>query len=154
MINIIAAVGKNLELGKEGDLIWHIPNDLKYFKELTNNHVVVMGRRTFESLSKPLPNRKNIVITHKSIDDKNVIIINDYKEILNIDEDVFIIGGESIYKLFLPYADNLYLTEIDNYCFDADTYFPKFDKDLYERKLIENEEYNDLKYSYVRYRKK
>ena len=154
MINIIAAVGKNLELGKDGNLIWYLPNDLKYFKEITLGKTVVMGRKTYEAIGEALPYRKNIVLTTTDIKDNNIIIINDYKKILDLDEEIFIIGGESIYKLFLPYADYLYLTEIDKECIDADTYFPTFDRDLYEKEVIKNESYNDINYSYVRYRKK
>ena len=154
MINIIAAVGKNLELGKDNNLIWHIPGDLKYFKNLTEGHTVVMGRRTFESIGKALPNRKNIVISHGDIFDKDIIVISNYKKVLDLDEDVFIIGGKSIYELFIPYADNLYLTEIDAEYEYADTYFPFFEKDLYDKEIIKDDSYNNINYSFVRYRKK
>lgn len=154
MINIIAAVGKNLELGKDNNLIWHIPGDLKYFKEMTEGHTVVMGRRTFESIGKALPNRKNIVISHGDIFDKDIIVISNYKKVLDLDEDVFIIGGKSIYELFIPYADNLYLTEIDAEYEYADTYFPFFEKDLYDKEIIKDDSYNNINYSFVRYRKK
>lgn len=153
MINIIAAVGKNLELGKDNKLLFDIPNDLKYFKEITLGKTIVMGRKTFESIKKPLPGRENIVITNQSINSKNIKVVHDYKEILNMRKEVFIIGGESIYRLFLPYAKNLYLTEIEKEA-DADTYFPNFDKDLYDKKVINEESYKGLNYSYVRYRKK
>ena len=154
MINIIAAVGKNLELGKDNKLIWKIPNDLKYFKMLTLGKTVVMGRKTYESIGKALLGRKNVVLTKQNIDIDDCIVINDYKDILSINNDVFIIGGESIYKLFLPYADNLYLTEINAQCLNADTYFPYFDKNLYDKEIISSESYNGLSYSYVIYRKK
>lgn len=154
MINIVAAVGKNLELGKNGKLIWYLPNDLKYFKKITSYNTVVMGRVTFESIGKALPNRKNIVITSDNLDVKDINIVHDYKELLNLDEDLFIIGGESIYKLFLPHADYLYLTEIDSEDKYADTFFPYFDKSLYDKKIIKNESYNGIDYRYVIYRKK
>ncbi len=153
MINIIAAVGKNLELGKYNKLIWNIPNDLKYFKEMTQNKTIVMGRKTYESIGKPLKNRKNIVLTRQNIKIDNVEIVNDYKELLKTNEDIFIIGGEEIYRIFLPYANNLYLTEIND-SKDADSYFPEFNKDLYEKEVIREEKYNDLKYKFVVYRKK
>ncbi len=153
MINIIAAVGKNLELGKDNKLIWNIPNDLKYFKEKTQNKTVVMGRKTYESIGKPLKNRKNIVLTRQNINIDNVETVNNYQELLKTNEDVFIIGGEQIYKMFLPYADNIYLTEIND-SKDADSYFPEFNKDLYEKEVIREEKYNDLKYKFVVYRKK
>lgn len=154
MINIIAAVGKNLELGKDNNLTWNIPEDLKYFKKVTFGKTVVMGRKTYESIGGSLPGRTNIVLSKQSIDLDNTLVIRDYHDILNMDKDIFIIGGESIYKLFLPFADKLYLTEIEDECFDADTYFPTFNKDLYDREVIKNESYNNLNYSYVRYRKK
>ena len=153
MINIIAAVGKNLEIGKDNKLLWRIPNDQKYFKEKTINKTVVMGRKTYESMGKPLKNRKNIVLTRGKLNIDNVEIVNNYKEILNREEEIFIIGGEQIYKKFLPYADNLYLTEI-NASKEADTYFPEFDKGLYEKEVLKTEEYNDIEYSFVIYRKK
>lgn len=153
MINIIAAVGKNLEIGKDNKLLWRIPNDQKYFKETTINKTVVMGRKTYESMGKPLKNRKNIVLTRGKLNIDNVEIVNNYKEILNREEEIFIIGGEQIYKKFLPYADNLYLTEI-NASQEADTYFPEFNKDLYEKEVLKTEEYNDIEYSFVIYRKK
>lgn len=152
MINIIAAVGKNLELGKDNKLIWHIPNDLKYFKENTIGKTIVMGRKTYESMGKPLPNRKNIVLTNSNISLNDALVINDYRQILDIKEDVFIIGGTEIFELFLPYANRLYLTEID-YESDADSYFPKFDLSLYKKDVLKTECFNDLKYSFVIYNK-
>ena len=131
MINIIAAVGKNLELGLDNKLIWNIPEDLQYFKQMTTNKTVVMGRKTYESIGRPLPNRNNVVLTRKDIKIDGINTIKNYEEVLSMNDEVFIIGGESIYELFLPYADNLYLTEIDG-SHEADTYFPYFDKELYD----------------------
>ena len=133
MINLIAAVGKNLELGKDNKLVWHIPEDLKYFKEITTGKTVVMGRKTYESIGKALPNRNNIVLSRNNIRLDDVTVINNYKEVLNISDNVFIIGGASIYKLFLPYADNIYLTEIEDTS-ECDSYFPLFDKESFTRK--------------------
>ena len=154
MINIIAAVGKNLEIGKDNNLIWHIPNDLKYFKKITTGKKIVMGRRTYESIGSSLPNRDNIVLTNKNINIPGCIVINKIDEIIKDDSEIFIIGGASLYKLFLPYADNLYLTEIEDTCNEADTFFLAFDKSFYFKEVIKKESYNDLNYSYVRYRKK
>lgn len=155
IINIIAAVGKNLELGKDNKLIWPIKEDLIYFKEKTLNKTVVMGKNTFYSIGKALPNRNNIVLTSGNIDVDNIKVLHDYKEIFNLeDEEIYIIGGESIYKLFLPYADNLYLTEIESEEPLADSYFPIFDKNNYEKELIKQSNNNELEYSFVRYRKK
>ena len=126
MISLIAAVGKNLELGLDNKLIWHIPEDLKYFKEVTTGKTVVMGRKTFESIGRPLPNRKNIILSRNDILIDGAQVVRNFKEVLNQD-DVFIIGGESIYKLF--------------------------DKSLYEKEIIKNSSYNDIDYSFVVYKK-
>ena len=152
MINIIAAVGKNLELGKDNKLIWHIPEDLRYFKEMTTNKTIVMGRKTYESIGKPLPNRKNIVLTRQNIKIDNVEVINDIEQVFDINDDIFIIGGETIYKLFLPYADHLYLTEIEDER-EADSYFPSFDKQKYKKEIIKKDKYNNIDYSFVVYNK-
>ena len=155
IVSIVAAVGKNLELGKDNNLIWHIPDDLKYFKKLTTGKTVVMGMKTFNSIGKALPNRNNIVLSTNKIDIDGVTIINDYNDVLSLDDDeIFIIGGGTIYKLFLPMTDNLYLTEINDSCIEADTYFPSFDKKLYDKEIIEEKEFEGLNYSFVRYRKK
>ena len=112
-ISMIACVGKNLELGKNNDLIWHLPNDLKYFKKVTSGHVVVMGKNTFKSLPKILPNRKNIVLTFPDDSEKfpdEVEVYHSIQEFLeaykDFPEEIFIIGGASLYKQFLEYADN------------------------------------------------
>ena len=163
MIKIIAAVGKNLELGKNGDLIWNLPNDLKFFKSQTVGCEVVMGRNTFNSLPKKLPGRKHLVLTdedefNKTVDD--VEIFYTLADLLSEVEkraeknDVFIIGGASIYRQFVPYAKELILTEVDAEDKDADVYFPWFDKDLYERAVIASNEDNGIKYEHVRYVRK
>ena len=113
-INIIAAVGKNLELGKDNKLIWHISEDLKYFKEMTMGKTVVMGENTYHSIGKALPGRNNVVLSFDKKDIPGVLVLNNYNDVFKLDYDeVFIIGGAPIYELFLPYSDNLYLTEID-----------------------------------------
>ena len=155
IINIIAAVGKNLELGKDNKLIWPIKEDLIYFKEKTLGKTVVMGKNTFYSIGKALPKRNNIVLTSGNLDIDNIKVLHDYKDVFSLDEDeIYIIGGESIYRLFLPYADNLYLTEIDKEDTLADSYFPYFDKENYNKEIIKKSSSKDLNYSFVRYRKK
>ena len=129
MINIVAAVGKNLELGKDGGLIFDIPNDLKYFKKLTLGHTVVMGRRTYESIGHPLPNRTNVVISSNG----NYSGVYNFKSLEDAikcfgDKDIYISGGSKLYKESLSYVDRMYITVIDKYM-DGDTYFPKFNKD-------------------------
>ena len=155
IINIIAAVGKNLELGKDNKLIWPIKEDLIYFKEKTLGKTVVMGKNTFYSIGKALPGRNNIVLTSGNIEVDNIKVLHDYKEVFSLEEDeIYIIGGESIYRLFLPYADNLYLTEIDKEDLLADSYFPYFNKNDYYKEIIKKSSSNDLNYSFVRYGKK
>lgn len=155
-ISMIAAVGKNLELGKGNDLIWHFKEDMKFFKETTTGHTVIMGRKTFESLPKALPNRKNIVITNNAdYVAEGAIVVNSIESALEEakDECIFIIGGGKIYKEFLPLADKLYLTEIDDECDDADTYFPSFDKESYDKEILTNFEVDGVRFSHVCYSK-
>ncbi len=152
MISLIAAVGKNLELGLDNKLIWNIPEDLKYFKQITTDKTIVMGRKTYESIGKPLPNRKNIVLSKKNVKIDGVLVVNDYKDILDLQEDIFVIGGESIYELFLPFADNIYLTEIEE-SNEADSYFPSFDRELYKKEIVKRSNFKNTNYSFVIYKK-
>ena len=157
-LSMIACVGKNLELGKNNDLIWHLPNDLKYFKNVTKGKTVIMGRRTFDSLPGVLPNRRNIVLQLPSEDKiDGVEIFNSIPDILDNIKDldeVFIIGGSSIYKQFLPYAKKLYLTEVDASCRKPDVYFPKFDKRKYKKTIVGDGEDNNIKYHFVIYERR
>lgn len=158
-IKMIAAVGKNLELGYKNDLIWHFKEDMKFFKEKTLNHVVVMGDNTYLSLPKTLGNRTNIVLSKTRCDfPSDVILYNDINLFLDDykdkDIDIFVIGGATIYKLFLKYADELYLTEIDDTFKDATVYFPAFNKENYEREVLKTVKENDITYKHVLYRRK
>lgn len=154
MISIVAAVGKNNELGRGNDLIWHIKEDLKNFKDLTMGKYIVMGKNTYESLPRHLEGRKYVVLSSSLDNIDNGILFKDFDKLLefvkNLDEEVMIIGGARIYKLFLPYATKLYLTEIDSEE-KADVYFPKFNKDNYTRNVVSSNEVNGLKYSFVIY---
>lgn len=157
MINLIAAVGEKYELGKDNKLIWDLPNDLKFFKETTLNKVIVMGRKTFESIGRPLPKRTNVVITNNTeFNYDNVIVYNNLDNLLNDfkDEEIFIIGGSSIYNQFINVADKIYLTEIESSCSDADSFFPTFDKTKYIREVLKTNEDNGIKYTHVLYIKK
>lgn len=152
-ISMIAAVGRNLELGKANDLIWHFKEDMRFFKQTTIGNTVIMGRKTFESLPKPLADRQNIVITNnKNYTAEGADVVFSLDEALEKckNENVFIIGGGKIYGEFLPRASKLYLTEINDTCADADTYFPAFDKALYNREIIASYE----KFDHVLYTKK
>ena len=156
-IKIIAAIGKNNELGINNELIWHLKEDLKFFKEETMGHKIVMGYNTFLSLPKLLPGRTHIVLTHHEIDNKEVIVFSNFEEVLNylkaLDEEVYVIGGASIYKLFLNVADELVLTEIDSEAL-ADAYFPTFNKEEYDKEVIDVHNENNINYKHVRYRRK
>ncbi len=156
-ISMIACVGENLELGKDNKLIWHLPNDLKYFKKTTLGKTVIMGRRTFESLPGVLPKRRNIVLQSSDRDIPGVEIFHDIKSILETitdDEEVFIIGGATLYKQFLEYATKLYLTEVKKTCPDATVYFPKFNKDLYTKRIVDSNTDNGIEYDFAIYEKK
>lgn len=157
MISIIAAIGKNRELGRGNDLIWHIKEDLKNFKNLTMGKYIVMGKNTYESLPKHLEGRKYIVLSSSLSEIENGLLFNDFNKLLefikDVDEEVMIIGGASIYKLFLPFADKLYLTEIDSEE-KADVYFPDFNKEEYECNVVSTNEVDGLKYSFVIYERK
>lgn len=157
-ISMIAAVGKNLELGKNNDLIWHFKEDMKFFKETTMGHPVIMGRKTFESLPKALPGRKNIVISNNpEYKADGAEVVTSVEEAIKLAEaensDAFVIGGGRIYTEFLPYADNLYLTEINAECPDADTYFPDFNKSDYIKEIVNFYDVDGTEFYHVIYKK-
>ena len=137
MITIVAAIGNNNTLGKDNQLLWHLPKDLQHFKTLTENHPVVMGRKTFESIGKALPNRTNIVVSRKeNWFQEGILIVSTLKEALKfakkIDENVFVIGGGEIYKQTLDLADKLEITHVDANL-EADTFFPKIDLKIWQK---------------------
>ena len=140
MITIIAATGENNELGKDNGLVWHLPDDFKRFKRLTTGHHIIMGRKTFESFPKPLPNRIHIVITrNKRYRPEGAIVAYSMKKALQLakeDNQPFIIGGGEIYKLGMKVADKIELTRIHK-AFEADTFFPEIPTE--EWKLISEE---------------
>ena len=128
MIIMIAAVAENNALGKNNELVWHLPNDFKRFKSLTTGHHIVMGRKTFESFPKPLPNRTHVVITRqKNYNPKDCIVVDSIEKALSVcpeNETSFIIGGGEIYNLGLPFADKLEITRV-HHSFEADAFFPE-----------------------------
>lgn len=157
-ITIIAAIGKNLELGYNNDLIWKIPEDLKFFRDNTMGKTIVMGLNTFNSLPKILPNRKHIVLTRKNIElDSSVIVMHNIDELLkyidNNNEEIMIIGGAMIYNEMIGYADKMILTEIDMNA-NADVYFPEFSLTDWDREVISNYKYEDINYNHVVYTRK
>jgi len=153
MISILVAYDKNKAIGKDNKLCWKQSADLKRFKELTTGKTVVMGRKTFESIGKPLPNRRNIVLTRQDINIDVVEIIKSIEDIKGIEGDIIIIGGGEIYKNCLILADKIFATEID--CeIEADTWFPNFSENDWVIESIERhnaDEKNEFNYSFINY---
>jgi len=151
MISIIAIVGKNRAIGRNNQLLWDIPEDLRYFKEKTRGKTVVMGRQTFISIGKPLPGRSNIVATLDSaFQAEGVKISHSLEELLRkaqkYPEEIFVIGGSQIYTQSLPYAEKLYLTLVEDSPTDADAFFPDYSE---FSKEISREEHDDGKYKFT-----
>ena len=159
MLSLIVAKAKNNVIGKDNQLIWHLPEDLKRFKKLTTGHTIIMGRKTFESLGRVLPNRHHIVLCNDAnmkIDDENVEILEDISlldKYIKDEEENFVIGGATMYRLLMPYCTKMYITEI-NQEFDGDVSFPEIN--MSEWKVTEREkglkdEKNPFDYEYVTY---
>ena len=150
MIIAIAAIGMNNELGKDNQLIWHLPNDFKRFKTLTTGHYIIIGRKTFESFPKPLPNRTHVIITRqKNYTAENCIVVDSLKKAIAVcpkDEDVYVIGGGEIYNQSIDFADKLEITKVFH-SFEADTFFPEID--ITKWKLVSEEFHaKDEKHAY------
>ena len=154
-IFLIAAVDKNLAIGKDGKIPWYIKEDLQYFQKNTLNTAMIMGRSTFESIGKPLPNRQNIVMTRSPANREGVIEVLDaasaIKEAKKASSKISIIGGESIYKEFLPLASKLLITEINITVEGDDTFFPAWNKQKWTEKSRINSIENGIEYSFVEY---
>ena len=159
-VTIIAAIGKNRELGKNNDLIWHLPDDLKFFKENTIGKPIVMGLNTLNSLPRKLANRKYIVLTNQDVNlESDIKVVKSLDELIDYikeePQEVMIIGGASIYKQMIDYADKMLLTEIDAECNDADVFFPEFNKnDWLIEVLSNNKTEDDISYKHLVYRRK
>ena len=162
MLSIIVAKASNNVIGKNNSLILHLPEDLKRFKALTTGHTIIMGRRTFESLGRVLPNRKHVILCNDmemDINDENVEVLEDISMLdkyINSEEENFIIGGATIYRLLMPYANKMYITEIEQE-FEGDVSFPEINKE--EWNIVETEkglkdEKNPYDYNYVTYVRK
>lgn len=148
MISAIWAMDKNWLIGKDNDLPWHYPEDLKYFKNVTKGHTVLMGKNTFDSIvsmiGKPLPNRKNIVLSRGNFSYDGVQVETDFDTFIkNNTEDLFVIGGKEIYNLTLGYCDRLYITFIDKE-YEGNVYFPKFDLNAFQ--LVSETKSGDLRF--------
>lgn len=150
MITLIAAAAENNALGKNNEMLWHLPDDFKRFKQVTTGHHIIMGRKTFESFPKPLPNRTHIVISRQADYVKEgCIVVNSLEEAIQIapkDQETFVIGGGEIYALALPIADKIDLTRV-HATFEADAFFPDFDASAWQ---LTTEEYHpkDEKHQY------
>ena len=160
LLTMIAAAAENNALGKDNDLIWHISDDLKRFKRLTSGHAIIMGRKTFESMPKALPNRTNIVLTNKrDYQPEGATVVHSIEDALALvkkDPQPFIIGGGEIYRLFMPYCDRIELTRV-HHNFEADVFFPEIDLNQWKeiaREEIKASEEQAYNYSYITFEKK
>lgn len=161
-INLIVAKSSNNVIGNNNELLWNIPNDLKYFKKVTTNSIVIMGRKTFESIGKILPNRLNVIISKQSGDLKeiyngceNCLFFDNFIDLIlftnNQDfyKNIFVIGGGEVYKYFIEndLINKYYITEIKQE-FEGDTYFPNIDLTNYKKETVDSGEYNGLNYNF------
>ena len=153
-ISIIVAIAQNYAIGKNNQLLWHMPNDLKHFKQITSGRTIIMGRKTYESVGKPLPNRRNIVVTRQDIQIPGCEVVKSIDEGLSLcahEDEVFIGGGAEIYRQAMDITDRIYLTIIHK-DFEADTFFPEIDYlkwDEASREYNEPDEKNPLPYSFI-----
>ncbi len=156
-VSMIVAKGINNEIGADNNLLWHIPSDLKFFKETTMGKSIIMGRKTFQSLPKALPGRKNIVISRNAdFEAPGATVVTDTEAALRESEteEVFIIGGASIYEAFFPLSSKLYITEVDFTSEKADVFFPEVDLSEWNREVLKEGEENNLTFRHVMYTKK
>jgi len=153
-ITIVVAIASNYAIGKNNQLLWHLPKDLKHFKDVTSGGTVIMGRKTFDSVGRPLPKRRNIVITRKPVSIEGCEVVSSIDAAIALcktEEEVFIVGGAEIYRQTMPMVNRIYLT-IVHHSFDADTFFPEIDykewKEL-EREDHETDEKHQFPYSFI-----
>jgi dihydrofolate reductase len=160
MISLIVAMDRNRLIGRNNDLPWRLPADLAYFKRVTMGHPIIMGRKTFESIGKPLPGRENIIVTrNKNFQAEGCTVVHSMSELLerfaSSSEEVFVIGGAELFKEALPVAERLYITHIEE-VFEGDTWFPEISKDWKEvsREKGVQDEKNPYEYYFTVYEKK
>ena len=160
MITLIAAVAENNALGKDNQLLWHLPDDFKRFKTVTSGHYIIMGRKTFESFPKPLPNRTHVIISRqKNYQPEGCLVVDSLLNAIAIcpkDEEIFIIGGGEIYKQSIEIADKLDITKV-HHTFEADTFFPKIDLNKWKLRTTEfhpKDEKHPFDFSFQSYLKK
>ncbi|WP_256006934.1 MULTISPECIES: dihydrofolate reductase [Pedobacter] len=146
IVSAVVAISENRAIGKDNQLLWHLPKDLKHFKKITSGHTVIMGRKTYDSVGKPLPNRRNIVITRRTdleIEGAEVVSSLDAAlELCRHETEVFIIGGAEIYKLALQRTDRIYLTTVHE-TYDADAFFPELNETLWKETESQRHEADD-----------
>jgi dihydrofolate reductase len=153
-VTIVVAISENHVIGKDNKLLWYLPNDLKHFKNITTGHTVIMGRKTFDSVGKPLPKRRNIIITRQPITIEGCEVVNSIEGALALcagEDEVFIVGGAEIYKLSLHLTDRIYLTIVHKE-FEGDSFFPEIDKSEWDEVSCEDhepDEKNSLPYSFI-----
>ncbi|NNU34588.1 dihydrofolate reductase [Mucilaginibacter sp. S1162] len=153
-VSIVVAIAENHAIGKDNKLLWHLPKDLKHFKEITTGGTVIMGRKTYDSVGRPLPNRRNIIITRQQIEIPDCEVVNSVEAALDLCRDeaeVFIVGGAEIYKLAMPITDKIFLTIVHKN-FEADTYFPEIKATTWNetyREDHEPDEKNPLPFSFI-----
>ena len=153
-VTMVVAIGENNAIGKNNELLWYLPKDLRHFKTITSGHTVIMGRKTYESVGKPLPKRRNIIITRNTeltIDGAEVVhTIEEALELCKADEEVFIIGGAEIYKMAMKHTDKIFLTVVHE-SFEADAFFPEIDRNLWVETAAEKhlpDEKNNLSFTF------
>lgn len=162
-MKLIVNADKNWGIGKGNELLVHIPSDMKFFRETTTGHIIVMGRKTLESFPNqmPLPKRTNIVLTtNKDYNAHGAIVVGSKEELLSElkeyhSDEIYIIGGESIYNMMLPYCDEAYVTKLD-YAYDADTFFPNLDEmeDWYLAEESDEQTFFDIEYTFRTYKRR
>ena len=164
-ITIIVAVAKNLAIGKDNDLLWHLPKDMLFFKDTTKGHCIITGRKNYYSIPekyRPLPNRTNIVITRdEDLVLEGAIVVNSIEKAIKVakktdEKEIFIIGGGEIYKQSLHLANKLYITEVDSVFEDDDTFFPEFDKNNWEiisKESHQKDEKHKFDFAIIKYKK-
>jgi dihydrofolate reductase len=162
MLSIIVAKTKNNIIGKDNNLIWHIPEDMEKFRSLTLDHTIIMGRKTFESIGRVLENRKQVIFTNNpdfnpDVENSEIVhSVEDIKKYIDSDEECFVIGGSMIYHLLMPYVTKMYITEIDK-DFEGDAFFPKMNAEDWEVVRItpgREDSGVDFGYQFVEYKRK
>ncbi|TCT25512.1 dihydrofolate reductase [Melghiribacillus thermohalophilus] len=162
MISLLVAMDQNRLIGRNNQLPWHLPEDLRYFKKTTMGHTIVMGRKTFESIGKPLPGRENMVMSrNRNFQPEGCVVIHSWEPVMernsrNPDQEIFVIGGQRLFEQAIAFADRMYITEIDEQ-FEGDTYFPAFDPSewqLISKTKGKKDDQNPYDYSFCVYERK